>query len=70
MSRVSYSSVVGSLMYVMVCSHPDLDHAMSVVSRYIANPGKEHGKLVMQFSGFSDICVVLLMLVCSLGKAK
>jgi hypothetical protein len=27
MSRVPYFSVVGSLMYVMVCSHPDLSHA-------------------------------------------
>jgi ATP-binding cassette subfamily B (MDR/TAP) protein 1 len=42
MSRVSYSSAVGSLMYVMVCSRPDLSHAMSLVSRYMANPGKEH----------------------------
>jgi ATP-binding cassette subfamily B (MDR/TAP) protein 1 len=42
MSRVPYSSAVGSLMYAMVCSRPDLAHAMSVVSRYMANPGKEH----------------------------
>ena len=41
-SRVPYSSVVGSLMYAMVCSHPDLSHALSVVSRFVANPGKEH----------------------------
>ena len=42
MSRVPYSSVVGSLMYAMVCSRPDLSYAMSLVSRYMANPGKEH----------------------------
>ena len=42
MSRVPYSSVVGSLIYVMVCSRPDLSYAMSLVSRYMANPGKEH----------------------------
>ena len=42
MSRVLYSSVVGSLMYAMVCSRPDLSYAMSLVSRYMANPGKEH----------------------------
>jgi hypothetical protein len=29
-------------MYAMVCSCPDLSHAMSVVNRYMANPGKEH----------------------------
>jgi hypothetical protein len=46
MSRVPYSSAVGSLMYAMVCSRPDLAHAMSVVSRYMANPGKEHWNAV------------------------
>ena len=43
MSRVPYSSVVGSFLYAMVCSHPDLSYA---VSRYMANPGKEHCKAV------------------------
>ena len=42
MSRVSYSSAVGSLMYAMVCSRPDLSYAMSLVSRYMSNPGKEY----------------------------
>jgi hypothetical protein len=46
MSRVLYSSVVGSLMYAMVCSHPDLSYAMSLVSRYMANTDKEHWKVV------------------------
>ena len=46
MSRVSYSSVVGSLMYAMVCSRPDLSYAMSLVSRYMANLGKEYWKAV------------------------
>jgi ATP-binding cassette subfamily B (MDR/TAP) protein 1 len=45
-SRVPYSSAVGSLMYAMVCSRPDLPHALSVVSRYMANPGKEHWNAV------------------------
>jgi hypothetical protein len=40
--KVSYSSVVGSFMYAMVCSRPDLSYAMSLVSRYMANPGKEY----------------------------
>nr|GEU36957.1 retrovirus-related Pol polyprotein from transposon TNT 1-94 [Tanacetum cinerariifolium] len=39
MSRVPYSSAVGSLMYAMVCTRPDLAHAVSVVSRYMHNPG-------------------------------
>ncbi|WVZ52997.1 hypothetical protein U9M48_003991 [Paspalum notatum var. saurae] len=46
MSRIPYSSAVGSLMYAMVCSRPDLSYAMSLVSRYMANPGKEHWNAV------------------------
>jgi hypothetical protein len=42
MSNVPYASCVGSLMYSMVCSRPDLAHAMSLVSRYISDPGPEH----------------------------
>ena len=42
MSKVSYFSVVGSLMYAMVCSRPYLAYAVSEVSRYMEKPGKEH----------------------------
>jgi hypothetical protein len=42
MSRVSYSSAVGSLMYSMVCTKPDIAHAVGVVSRFLSNPGKQH----------------------------
>lgn len=42
MSRVPYASAVGSLMYAMICTRPDISHAVSVVSRYMENPGKEH----------------------------
>ena len=61
MSRVPYSSVVGSLMYAMVCSRPDLSYAMSLVSRYMANPGKEHWKVVQwifrYLRGTSNACL-------------
>ncbi|KAL3834104.1 hypothetical protein ACJIZ3_008840 [Penstemon smallii] len=42
MSRVPYASVVGSLMFAMVCTRPDIAQAVGAVSRYMANPGKEH----------------------------
>ncbi|CAM0870358.1 unnamed protein product [Alopecurus aequalis] len=61
MSRVPYSSAVGSLMYAMVCSRPDLSYAMSLVSRYMANPGKEHWKVVQwifrYLRGTSNACL-------------
>ena len=45
-SRVPYSSAVGSLMYAMVCSCPNLAYVVSAVSRYMAKHGKEHWKAV------------------------
>ena len=42
MSRVSYHSAVGSLMYAMVCTRPDLSQAISIVSRYMHASGKQH----------------------------
>jgi hypothetical protein len=42
MSHVPYASVVGSLMYAMVCTRPDITHAVRDLSRYMSKPGKEH----------------------------
>ena len=42
MSKVPYALAVGSLMYAMVCTRPDIAHAVGVVSRYMNNLGKEH----------------------------
>jgi hypothetical protein len=49
MFRVPYSSVVGILMYAMVCTRPDIAHAVGVVRRYMNNPGKEHWEVVKWF---------------------
>ena len=46
MSKVPYSSTIGSLMYAMVYTRPDIAHALGVVSRYMNNPVKEHWKAV------------------------
>src|SRR3954469_14090377 len=42
MNRIPYANIVGSLMYVMVCTKPDIAYAVSLVSRYMENPGKAH----------------------------
>ncbi|GKA21706.1 retrovirus-related pol polyprotein from transposon TNT 1-94 [Tanacetum coccineum] len=46
MSKVPYANVVGSLMYLMVCTRPDIAYAVSIVSRYLANPSKKHWEAV------------------------
>ena len=42
MSHVPYASVVGSLMYAMVCTRLDIAHAVGVLSMYMSKPRKEH----------------------------
>ncbi|XP_031258360.1 secreted RxLR effector protein 161-like [Pistacia vera] len=42
METVPYASALGSLMYLMVCSRPDLAFSVSLVSRFMSNPGKPH----------------------------
>ena len=42
MSRVPYASAVGSIMYAMICTRPDVACALSLVSRYQENPGESH----------------------------
>lgn len=42
MKGVPYSNGVDSIMYVMVCSRPDLAFAINSVCRYMANPGMSY----------------------------
>ena len=52
MSRVPYARAVGSLMYAMVCTRPDIAHAVGVLSRFMSKPRKEHWTTVKQFFRF------------------
>lgn len=61
MKSFPYSSAVGSLMYVMVCTRPDIAYAVGMVSRFLSNPGKEHWiavKWMMRYlRGTSNLCL-------------
>uniref|UniRef100_A0A3Q7HZS8 Reverse transcriptase Ty1/copia-type domain-containing protein n=1 Tax=Solanum lycopersicum TaxID=4081 RepID=A0A3Q7HZS8_SOLLC len=61
MAKVPYSSIIGSLMYAMVCTRPDIAHAAGVVSRFLKNLGKEHREVVKwilrYLRGSSDECL-------------
>lgn len=46
MSRVPYASAVGSLMYAMMCTRPDFAQAVSMVSRFMSQPSREHWQAV------------------------
>ena len=59
MSKVPYACAVGSLMYAMVCTRPDIAYAAGVVSRYMADQGRKHWEavewLLRYFKGTSSI---------------
>ena len=42
MSRVPYALVVGSIIYAMTCTRPDVAYSLGVVSRYQFDPGENH----------------------------
>ncbi|RVW52892.1 Retrovirus-related Pol polyprotein from transposon TNT 1-94 [Vitis vinifera] len=61
MSKVPYASAIGSLMYAMVCTRPDIAHAVGVVSRFMSRPGKQHWEAVKwilrYLKGSLDTCL-------------
>jgi len=42
MDKIPYASAIGSIMYAMLCTRPDVAHAISLTSRYQSDPGLEH----------------------------
>ena len=61
MSRVPYASAVGSLMFAMICTRPDIAQAVGAVSRYMANPGGKHWiavkRILRYIRGTSDVAL-------------
>ena len=39
---VSYASVIGSLMYSLVCTHPDIAFVVGLLGRYLSDSGLSH----------------------------
>jgi hypothetical protein len=42
MKMVSYASAIGSIMYAMSCTHPDVSYALNMTSRYQNDPTEDH----------------------------
>ncbi|KAK4386046.1 Retrovirus-related Pol polyprotein from transposon TNT 1-94 [Sesamum angolense] len=42
MKNTPYSNAIGSIMYLMVSTRPDIAYAISCLSRYMSNPGPSH----------------------------
>ena len=47
-SQLKYSQIIGSLMYLMNCTRPDIAYAISKLSRYTSNPGEDHWKAIIR----------------------
>ena len=39
MSRVPYANTIGCFMYAIMCTRPNISHALGVVSKYMENLG-------------------------------
>ena len=61
MSKVPYALAIGNLMYDMVCTRPNIGHAVGVVSKFMSRPKKQHWeavKWIMKYlKGSSDTCL-------------
>ena len=42
MAGVPYRELVGALLYIMVATRPDIAYALSVLCKYMSNPGQPH----------------------------
>ncbi len=42
MSKIPYESIVGSLMYLMIYTRPNIAHAVGKINKYMTNPCKVH----------------------------
>ena len=46
--QVEYARVIGSLMYLMSCTRPDIAFTVSSLSRFTSNPGENHWKVIVR----------------------
>jgi Reverse transcriptase (RNA-dependent DNA polymerase) len=42
--HIPYASLLGSLMYAQMCTHPDIAYIIGMLGRYLSNPGMNHWK--------------------------
>ena len=47
-SQVKYYRLIGSLMYLMSCTRPDIAYSVSKLSSYLSNPRTKHWQEIMR----------------------
>ena len=68
MSDVPYASSIGSLMYAMVCTRPNISHAMGFLRRYMSKLGKEYWIVVKRV--FRYLYGTIDQTICFQGRAR
>ncbi|KAI5435756.1 hypothetical protein KIW84_022256 [Lathyrus oleraceus] len=53
MNKIPYASAMGSIMYAMLCTRPDVSYALSATSRYRSVPGDAHWE-ELAVNGYTD----------------
>lgn len=61
-AKYSYSSIIGGLLYVSVCTRPDIAQAVGVLSRYMSAPQQQHWlaalRVLKYLAGTADLALV------------
>ena len=60
MKDVPYASSIGSIMYAMLCTRPDVCLAISLAGRYQSNPGVDHWTAVKIILSGIRICFLIM----------
>ena len=47
-SQLEYSRIIGSLMYIINCTRPNIAYAVNKLSRYTSNLGEDHQKAIVR----------------------
>uniref|UniRef100_A0A2N9HK96 CCHC-type domain-containing protein n=1 Tax=Fagus sylvatica TaxID=28930 RepID=A0A2N9HK96_FAGSY len=51
-AQLEYASAIGSMMYAMHCTRPNVAFAVNRLSRYTSNPSAEHWKAIARVLGY------------------
>ena len=61
MERIPYQSAIGSVMYCMLATRPDISYAITVLSRFSSNPGQVHWnalkRLIVYLYSTRNLCL-------------
>ncbi|GAA0163184.1 hypothetical protein LIER_19113 [Lithospermum erythrorhizon] len=60
-SQIEYAKIIGSVMFLMNCTRPDIAYVVSRLSRYTHNPSSSHWtalhRLLRYLKGIFDVCL-------------